>query len=134
MMEMKLLVEPRVQGGDDVEKSQQVGDNTFVGQIWKGIILKSGNYTYDAPDFKTLLNDISDNRTMVGFARYYTSNPDLVKRLYEGWDLTPYERLTFYGSSNWGYNTFDNYNGKRQFTKDIESGKLPKAIEEIEVK
>ena len=128
------VVEPRVLGGTDVEKSQQVGDNTFVGQIWKGIILKSGNYTYDAPHFKTLLHDISDNRTMVGFARYYTSNPDLVKRLYEGWDLTPYDRLSFYGSSNWGYNTFDNYNGKRQFTKDIESGKLPKAIEEIEVK
>ena len=27
------VVEPRAQGGDDVEKSQQVGDNTFVGQI-----------------------------------------------------------------------------------------------------
>ncbi|CUM56350.1 unnamed protein product [Debaryomyces tyrocola] len=71
---------------------------------------------------------------MVGFARYYTSNPDLVKRLYEGWDLTPYDRLSFYGSSNWGYNTFNHYNGKFQFTKDIESNKLPKAIEEIEVK
>ena len=128
------VVEPRAQGGDDVEKSQQVGDNTFVGQIWKSVILKSGNYTYDAPNFKTLLNDISDNRTMVGFARYYTSNPDLVKRLYEGWDLTPYDRLTFYGSSNWGYNTFNSYNENREFTKDVESDILPEAIEEIDVK
>jgi len=128
------IVEPRVQGGADVDISQQTGNNTFVGQIWKGIILKSGNYTYDAPHFKTLLHDISDNRTMVGFARYYTSNPDLVKRLYEGWDLTPYERLTFYGSSNWGYNTFTRYNEQRKFTKDIESRKLPQAIEEIKVK
>ncbi|CUM57922.1 unnamed protein product, partial [Debaryomyces tyrocola] len=77
------IVEPRVQGNLDVDKSEQKGDNNFVGQIWKGIILKSGNYTYDAPHFKTLLNDISDNRTLVGFSRYYTSNPDLVKRLYE---------------------------------------------------
>mmetsp|Transcript_5292 Transcript_5292/g.6017 ORF Transcript_5292/g.6017 Transcript_5292/m.6017 type:complete len:412 (+) Transcript_5292:1250-2485(+) len=128
------IVEPRVQGNIDVASSEQIGDNTFVGQIWKGIILKSGNYTYDAPHFKTLLHDISDNRTMVGFARYYTSNPDLVKRLYEGWDLTPYERLTFYGSSNWGYNTFTRYNEQRKFTKDIESRKLPQAIEEIKVK
>ncbi|CUM56351.1 unnamed protein product, partial [Debaryomyces tyrocola] len=36
------IVEPRVLGILDVEVSQQVGDNTFVGQIWKGIILKSG--------------------------------------------------------------------------------------------
>lgn len=60
-------VEPRVQGSNDVDESQQVGDNTFIRQIWKGIILSRGNYTYDAPHFKTLLNDISDNRTMAGF-------------------------------------------------------------------
>jgi len=125
------IVEPRVQGIVDVEKSQQVGDNTFVGQIWKGIILKSGNYTYDAPHFKTLLHDISDNRTMVGFARYYTSNPDLVKRLYEGWDLTPYDRDTFYATNNWGYNTWNNYDEKAEITKDAEISRLAKAIEEI---
>ncbi|CUM52299.1 unnamed protein product [Debaryomyces fabryi] len=123
------IVEPRVQGGNDIDKSQEVGDNTFVRQIWKGVLLRSGSYTYDAPHFKTLLHDISDNRTLVGFARYYTSNPDLVKRLYEGWELTPYERLSFYGPSNWGYNTFNHYNENQEFSKDIESKRLPQDIE-----
>ena len=127
------IVEPRVLGIIDVEKSQQAGDNTFVGQIWKGVILKSGNYTYDAPHFKTLLHDISDNRTMVGFARYYTSNPDLVKRLYEGWALTPYDRNTFDSANNWGYNTWNNYDEKSEINKDAEISRLAKAIEEIKV-
>lgn len=125
------VVEPRVAGGFDVEDHQQSGDNNFVGQIWKGVILKSGNYTYDAPHFKTLLKDISDNRTLVGFARYYTSNPDLVKRLHEGWDLTPYQRLAFYSSSNKGYNTFSNYDDKVEFDLEAESKVFPKPIQEI---
>lgn len=70
------IVEPRVEGNVDVEKSQQNGDNSSVGQIWKGIILKSGSYTNDASSFKILLDEISDNRTLVGFCRYFTSNPD----------------------------------------------------------
>ena len=128
------IVEPRVQGNVDVDKSEQKGDNTFVEQIWKGIILKSGNYTYDAPHFNTLLNDISDNRTLVGFSRYYTSNPDLVKRLYEGWDLTPYDRDTFYTNNNWRYNTWTNYNEKDEVNKDAEIERLAQAIEGIKVK
>ena len=128
------IVEPRVQGNVDVDKSEQKGDNTFVEQIWKGIILKSGNYTYDAPHFDTLLNDISDNRTLVGFSRYYTSNPDLVKRLYEGWDLTPYDRDTFYTNNNWRYNTWTNYNEKDEVNKDAEIERLAQAIEGIKVK
>lgn len=49
---MLLLLNQRVQGYLDVDKSEQMGDNSFVVQIWKGIMLKSGNYTYDAPQFK----------------------------------------------------------------------------------
>ena len=128
------IVEPRVQGNVDVDKSEQKGDNTFVEQIWKGIILKSDNYTYDAPHFDTLLNDISDNRTLVGFSRYYTSNPDLVKRLYEGWDLTPYDRDTFYTTNNWGYNTWNNYNENDEIDKNSEVNRKAKAIEEVKVK
>ena len=128
------VIEPRVNNNIDIDVSQQAGDNIFVEQIWKGIILKSGNYTYDAPHFDTLLNDISDNRTLVGFSRYYTSNPDLVKRLYEGWDLTPYDRDTFYTTNNWGYNTWNNYNENDEIDKNSEVNRKAKAIEEVKVK
>ena len=128
------VIEPRVNNNIDIDVSQQAGDNIFVEQIWKGIILKSGNYTYDAPHFNTLLNDISDNRTLVGFSRYYTSNPDLVKRLYEGWDLTPYDRDTFYTTNNWGYNTWNNYNENSEIDKNAEVNRKAKAIEEVKVR
>ncbi|CAG87170.1 DEHA2D12232p [Debaryomyces hansenii CBS767] len=122
------IVEPRVQGTISVGEDQQKGNNDFVGQIWKGIILKSGNYTYDAPNFKTMLQDISDNRTLVGFSRYYTSNPDLVKRLYEGWDLVPYDRPTFYTKNNWHYNTFANYEEEDKSIKEEEEKRFAKDI------
>lgn len=122
------IVEPRVQGTVSVGEDQQKGNNDFVGQIWKGTILKSGNYTYDAPNFKTLLQDISDGRTLVGFSRYYTSNPDLVKRLYEGWDLVPYDRPTFYTKNNWHYNTFPNYGEDDKSIKEEEEKRVAKDI------
>lgn len=122
------IVEPRVQGTVNVGGDQQKGNNDFVGQIWKGIILKSGNYTYDAPNFKTLLNDINDDRTLVGFSRYYTSNPDLVKRLYEGWDLAPYDRSTFYTKNNWRYNTFTNYEEEDKYIEEQEVKRTAKDI------
>ena len=125
------VVEPRVEGNLDVDSSSQKGDNTFVGQIWKGKLIRSGNYTYDAPEFKGLLKDISDNRTLVGFGRFYTSNPDLVTRLYEGWDLKPYDRSTFYAYSNWGYNTWPNHEEKETASEDIESKKLPGSISAV---
>ena len=128
------IIEPRVQRILTLTNHNRSGDNIFVEQIWKGIILKSGNYTYDAPHFDTLLNDISDNRTLVGFSRYYTSNPDLVKRLYEGWDLTPYDRDTFYTTNNWGYNTWNNYNENDEIDKNSEVNRKAKAIEEVKVK
>lgn len=122
------IVEPRVEGSMDVKKSEQKGDNTFVGQTWKGILLRSGNYTYDAPEFKGLLKDIDDDRTLVGFGRLYTSNPDLVERLYEGWDLTHYDRSTFYAHSNLGYNTWPNFKGNTVTNEDEELGRLPGPI------
>lgn len=101
-----LVVEPRVQGLVSVSEDEIKGDNQFVKLLWKGVLMQSGNYTYDAPQFNTLLQDVDDGRTLVGFARYYTSNPDLVRRLRDGLPLTPYDRKSFYSKNNWGYNTW----------------------------
>ncbi|EDK41660.1 hypothetical protein PGUG_05758 [Meyerozyma guilliermondii ATCC 6260] len=100
------LVEPRVNGNLDVDKQEQVGSNDFVEDVWKGTILKAGNYTYDAPHFTHAINDLENDRTLVGFARYNISNPDLVYRLKNGWELNPYDRSTFYGRDDLGYNTY----------------------------
>ena len=108
------LVEPRVDGINSVEKKDQTGNNDFVKELWKGTILKAGNYTYDAPKFGQLLDDVSDGRTLVGFSRYFISNPDLISRLEKGHQLAPYERETFYGRSDFGYNDYPKYGEKRE--------------------
>lgn len=45
------------------------------------------------------------------FGRHFISNPDLVKRLKEGWELNPYDRSTFYGADppEAGYNDYPFY-------------------------
>ena len=108
------LVEPRVDGINSVEKKDQTGNNDFVKELWKGTILKAGNYTYDAPKFGQLLDDVSDGRTLVGFSRYFISNPDLISRLEKGHQLAPYERETFYGRSDFGYNDYPKCGEKRE--------------------
>ncbi|KAK6458250.1 NADH:flavin oxidoreductase/NADH oxidase [Scheffersomyces xylosifermentans] len=122
------IVEPRVQGTNNVDETQQIGDNSFVRQVWKGVIVKAGNYTYDAPEFKSIQEEVRDSKTLVGFSRYFISNPDLVNRLAEGYELTPYQRETFYGKDNWGYNTWDNYGKDSGFKKEDEEKVLPKEI------
>lgn len=82
---------------------------------------------------KTLLKDFVDSRRLVGFSRYYTSNPGLVKRLYEGWDLIPYDRDAFYTKNNWRYNTWTNYDENDDIRKDAEIERFPQAIEKIKV-
>ena len=64
--------------------------------------------------------DLADNRTLVGFSRYFTSNPDFVKRLRDGLELTPYVRDTFYTRDNWGYNTWNEYGVEHKFVEEEE--------------
>lgn len=120
------LVEPRVSGAVDV--AEENGNNDFILSHYKGVLVKSGNYTYDAPEFKTLLSDISDGRTLIGFSRHYTSNPDLLHRLEKGLSLTKYIRDHFYTFTNWGYNTFSKYEETRVFDEHVERQIVPRAL------
>ncbi|KAI5963056.1 uncharacterized protein KGF55_002848 [Candida pseudojiufengensis] len=122
------IVEPRVSGSLDVEKDKQIGSNEFANKIWKGKFIKAGNYTYDAPDFKSLLEDVQDNRTLIGFSRFFTSNPDLVSRLKNGYPLLKYDRAVFYDQDNWGYNTYNNYDEQKTFDENRERNRYGLAL------
>lgn len=122
------IVEPRVSGILDIKPEDMAGDNTFAKIIWKGVLLRAGNYTYDAPKFTQLLEDLSDGRTLVGFSRYFISNPDLVHKLHSGKALNPYDRKTFYGLDNWGYNTYPTAEGKEKYDEETERAHKPAAI------
>lgn len=85
-------------------------DNTFTRQVWKGKIVRGGNYTYDLKDWKDVQNDVkADSRTLIGFGRHFLANPDLPYRLQKGQDLNKYDRETFYSGNIAGYNTYPDY-------------------------
>lgn len=115
------VVEPRVLGNTNVE-GEIYGNNDFVKPAWSGITLRAGNYTYDAPTFQTVVDDVQDDKTLVGFSRYYISNPDFVQRLHDGAPLNSYDRSTFYGWDNWGYNTYPKLDDTTVY--DVEKEKL----------
>ncbi|KAI8628554.1 NADH:flavin oxidoreductase/NADH oxidase [Xylariaceae sp. FL1651] len=70
--------------------------------------LACGNFNRDnaVPKIK---NDEAD---LIVFGRHFIANPDLVKRLENGWPLNPYDRSTFYGADplDKGYNDYPFYN------------------------
>lgn len=122
------VVEPRVDGNVSVALEKIEHDNSFIKSIWTGVVVKAGNYTYDAPEFKTALHDASDGKTLIAFSRFFTSNPDLVQRLHDGSELTPYNRDHFYANSNWGYNTYGSFGQEIKVDEEAEKKRLPAPI------
>lgn len=112
------VVEPRVSGIFDNEEAAKV-DFTWLDLIWKGVILRAGGYLY--PNNIAKLHDTVDknDRTLIGVGRYFTSNPDLVNRLKNRQELTPYNRATFYNiGSNVGYLDYQPYDVPDDHSKD----------------
>lgn len=57
--------------------------------------LTAGNFNRD--NSATKLEEDSADAIVMG--RWFISNPDLVERLRNGWDLNKYDRSTFYGAT-----------------------------------
>ncbi|QPG76893.1 hypothetical protein FOA43_004287 [Brettanomyces nanus] len=103
------FVEPRVAGGENSPEAAKL-NTAWVNEIWKGIIIRSGALLRDE-DYTLLKKYVDgDDRTLIGASRYYTSNPDLLDRLRNGYPLTHYDRPSFYiPMSNAGYLTWAKY-------------------------
>lgn len=121
------VIEPRVSGSVDIEIKSNIS-NSFMYDIWKGKIFRSGGYGYSTPNFDLVLDHVEDERTIIGFGRLFSSNPDLVERLKNGWELTAYDSSLYYNPTNWGYNTFNKYGESIEFSKEEENSKTPKAL------
>ncbi|KAK6875340.1 putative NADPH dehydrogenase [Candida tropicalis] len=80
----------------------------FVRKTWKGVLLQGGSYTYDKiNNWKSIKNVVDkDDKTLIGFGRYFIANPDLPEKIKNGHPLTHYDRSTFYSPFNFGYNTY----------------------------
>lgn len=122
------IAEPRVEGSLDVKVEEQRGSNDFLYDIWKGIVMRAGNYSHDAPGLDTLRKDLENGRTLIAFSRYFLSNPDLVNRLRNGYPLVPHERDTFYTYLNYGYNTFSMYGEDKVVDEVKENGRMAQPL------
>ncbi|GME93730.1 unnamed protein product [[Candida] boidinii] len=120
------VVEPTVAGDSDNLKATH--NTSWVSEIWTGPLIRGGAYLSETPDYSSLINTVnSDDRTLIGAARYYTSNPDLANRLLNSYELTKYDRPSFYRSDNYGYNTWKAY-GEEVKDSKLEDDEFAKAV------
>ena len=83
----------------------------FIDKVWKGVLLRGGSFTYDKDNKWKTIEKVADadNRSLIGFGRYFIANPDLPERIRNGQELNDYDRSTFYSPFNYGYNTYPVY-------------------------
>ncbi|GMM33786.1 NADPH dehydrogenase [Saccharomycopsis crataegensis] len=115
------IVEPRTNGSVTLREEDIVGDNEWVYEIYKGDIIRAGDYfdKRNPSDFSNIIKDVDANdRTLICLGRPSTSNPDIVEKLRNGWELNPYERKYFYNHDNYGYNTFARHGQDLKPTKE----------------
>jgi len=82
----------------------------FFVDIWgkTSPVFLAGGFTPESA-CKAADEDLKDHDVAIGIGRYFTSNPDLIYRIKEKIDLTPYDRSTFYsqdqilGYTDWAF-------------------------------
>lgn len=84
---------------NDVPSHEEGGSNSFVREIWKGVIVGAGGFNLSRSKEATE----KDDKLVIAIGRYFVSNPDIVVRWKKGIKLTPYNRSTFYTPGKVGY-------------------------------
>lgn len=103
-------------------------DLQFIHDIWKGAILRGGNYTYDEGWKDIEAHTSEDDRTLVGFGRNFIANPDLPQRVARGLPLNPHNRDTFYTPYNYGYNTYPFHGDSKEVDQQAEEKVFGEAL------
>jgi N-ethylmaleimide reductase len=96
------VIEPRVMGVETIHEGQPPVASEFLRKIYKGTIISAGGYTRATAE-ETLRNGDAD---LIGFGRWFTSNPDLPHRLQANLPITPYVREAFWGGTEKDYLDF----------------------------
>ena len=107
------LIEPRIAGNMDVETAET---NDFLIDLWgkTSPVLIAGGYTTDSA-YSAVDEEHHDRDVAVVFGRWFISNPDLVFRVKNRLEFTPYDRKDFYNvKAENGYTT---YSFSKEFTR-----------------
>lgn len=87
------LVEARISGA--VDSASTADSLDFAYKLWDGPLLIAGGYT--PSEARRLVDEEHPEKDIVViFGRHFISNPDLVFRIKNGLELSPYNRQTFY--------------------------------------
>jgi N-ethylmaleimide reductase len=101
------FIEPRSSGAGRAEVNHQNVPSAMVlfRPIWRSVLISAGGFTGQTAEAA-----IADGHAdAIAFGRIFISNPDLPRRLREGFPLTPYNRATFYGGEETGYTDYAVY-------------------------
>jgi N-ethylmaleimide reductase len=99
------VIEPRVKGNTTIHPEQGPIASRRLRKIFKGAVISTGGYEPDSAATAVRTGDAD----AVAFGKYFVSNPDLVRRIREGFPLTPYNRDTFYTFEPEGYIDYKPY-------------------------
>ncbi|MDB5636653.1 MAG: alkene reductase [Bradyrhizobium sp.] len=101
------FIEPRSSGAGRAEVNHQNVPSAMVlfRPIWRGVLITAGGFTGEAAEAAIA----AGHADAIAFGRIFISNPDLPRRLREGYPLTPYNRATFYGGEEAGYTDYPVY-------------------------
>jgi N-ethylmaleimide reductase len=101
------LIEPRSSGAGRADVNWQNVPSAMVlfRPLWSGVLIAGGGFTGETAEAA-----IADKHAdAIAFGRIFISNPDLPRRLREGFPITPYNRATFYGGEEAGYTDYPEY-------------------------
>ncbi|KAF5101246.1 hypothetical protein D0Z03_000640 [Geotrichum reessii] len=98
------LVDPRLIFGNKADEYyiSTTKSNSFVRQIWTGVIVKASGFEYESAKEET----DKDDKVIIAFGRDFIANPDLVERFKRGIPLNKYDRSTFYTPGPKGYTDY----------------------------
>jgi len=101
------FIEPRSSGAGRAEVNHQNVPSAMVlfRPIWKGVLITAGGFTGETAEAAIA----EGHADAIAFGRIFISNPDLPRRLQNGYPLTPYNRATFYGGEEKGYTDYPVY-------------------------
>src|ERR1700676_326049 len=98
------FIEPRSSGAGRAEVNHQNVPSAMAvfRPIWRGVLISAGGFTGETAEAAVA----GGQAEAIAFGRIFISNPDLPRRLRQGFPLTPYNRATFYGGKAAGYTDY----------------------------
>jgi len=101
------FIEPRSSGAGRAEVNHPNVPSAMVlfRPFWSGVLISAGGFTGETAEAAIA----QGHADAIAFGRIFISNPDLPRRLREGFPITPYNRATFYGGDAAGYTDYPAY-------------------------